>query len=282
VNLNLNETSIQDNLGDIVIKLDSGYSINGSETIFATIEGNSLPYDDLVYITASNEVGATTPQSFNVFVNYTIPDLTLPEYSTPFVNIGLEYNDVENINLNNVYNFYDYIILSIGAEEITVYLNGTNDYGNITTSNYNISLENIGTFISLTLLSESTDEDITINVQACNVNGCDSERTFTLSISEEGVPLSSVPSWFPNPPEDEKIYYAIGIMTIFIIGIAIIGANDNEGLSKGLVSFGLIGLFALFLFFSLIGWIPIWVLILLIIVVVGYVSFMIKGAIGGN
>ena len=281
VDLDLTETRETNILGNIIIQLDVGTDSESVETIYATIKGNSLEYDDLVYITASNEVGATTPQTFNVYVNYTSPVDQLPDYYSAFTSVGLEYNDVENINLNDNYNYYDYITLSIGSEEITIYLNGSNDFGNITTSEYNVSLENIGTYIALTILSYEEDSEFDINIIACNDDGCDSERTFSVAISEAGDVPSDVPDWFPNPPEGEKLYWAIGIMVIFIVGVSFIGASEDVGL-QGIISFGLIGLFALFLMFSIIGWIPIWILVLLVIVVVGYVSFMLKNVIGGN
>ena len=280
IDLTFNDGVIENSFGDITIKLEDGYSVDTSQTIFMTVQGNSMVYDDLVYITASNDVGSTTEQNFNVFVDYTIPDGQLPENILTFSNIGLEYEDFENLNLNDYYSYYDYITLTIGLDEITVYLDGTNDFGEITNANYNITLTNLGTFIALNIVSSDSNEEVEVNIQAFNDDGSDEVRTFTLSINEEGELVSDIPSWFPSPPESQKLYYAVAIMIIFIVGIAFIGASD-DGMTVGLMAFAIIGLFALFLMFTIVGWLPIWILILIIVFIVGYVSFVAKNTIGG-
>ena len=280
IDLTFNDGVIENTFSDIIIKLEDGYSTDTSQTIFMSVQGNSMVYDDLVYITASNSAGSTTEQNFKVFVDYTVPVGQIPENILLFSNIGLEYNDFINLNLNNYYAYYDYITLTVGIDEITVYLDGTIDYGELSNSNYNITLTNLGTFIALNIESYNNNDEIDVNIQAFNSEGSDILRSFTLSINEVGTVVSDVPSWFPTPPESQKLYYAVGVMIMFIVGIAFIGAND-EGLSSGLMAFAIIGLFGLFLLFSVVGWLPIWILILIIIVIVGYISFVTKKIIGG-
>ncbi|MFW6272662.1 MAG: hypothetical protein ACOC2U_02640, partial [bacterium] len=281
IELNTTQEEVSNSLGGLDISLNTGSDDENYTTIFATISGNSLPYDDFVYITASNEFGSTSEESFNVFVDYTSPENVPPEYYEEFENVGLQYNSVENINLNDHYLYYDYINVTVDGTSIQVYLNGSNDYDEIVTSNFNISLENIGTYIALTLLSYSSDDTQDIGVIACNDYGCDVMRTFTLSISESGEAVVDVPSWFPDPPEEEKLYWAISIMVIFIVGIALIGATSS-GIDSGLIFFGIIGIFALFLIFSIIGWIPIWILILFIITIILFVAYFVRNVVTGR
>ena len=279
----LGGTETIDYSGDLNIYCTPVSIIGEEDTIVVRYESKGTMYSDSVRILASNEVGIVMQQFELGFLGF--------EPNTPPVNINqvgniyLGLNEPFEFGLNTYVSNYHTVTLSLDNVSVTITKYDTCPELDVKIIEFiplSVYLEDRCTGnIFFTGLSSSDNFNYSsmYTLELCNDIGCVTQDGI-IEISENGTipPVNGgTPPWFPEINPDYQLFYAI----IIIIGTVVfitLGTGDMQG--KAL--FGTVAGIGLFILFALIGWIPIWAVVLLISIVVMVIAMTVRNMITGS
>jgi len=94
-------------------------------------------------------------------------------------------------------------------------------------------------------------------------------------------PPADSPDWFPEPPEGEEVFWAIAVLGL-TIGLVAFGGFYTRDSFLATSTFGVIAFSVMFFLLVVIGWIPLWIAILVIIIVAMFLASRIWNQISGG
>ena len=229
--------------------------------------------DNDINITVSSMLDSVTKsdsESFNLLVGS-----FAPKKVEVIGNIILNFNETRKININDYFNYYDDFVLTLNKQDLEIVI--IESFGNTEYQNEYFAVSLINDTLTIT----SKDKDYAgykLRFLVANEEGYNEENVI-LQISKKSF-ISNIFADSETLTNMEKFLRIFGVMGLIIfLGIVLSRENPN---SKGILIpvVAMLIIFA-FIFFVFIKYIPLWIFVLIILIVIGgVVGFMRRTLVG--
>jgi len=245
-------------------------------------------------IRACDSSTCTQYSNFNIETTTTVQDP--PTQTTTFGDLTITGSNSESLDISNYFTDFSTVNIVISdpvnsvSETLSIDRLQTDLTQQIyTTSEYEVRLNNIFGVVTITFENFDFTNEVPITITSENSVGSTTGNTFNVNFISSteggnggnggnGGGVIDTPEWFPTAPDGQELFWAIAFIGLFLFGIIMVGERTDSSM----FTFGTVGSIILFILFSVIGWIPIWILIVLIMILIFYYSNVIRNMLTGR